>query len=64
MKDIQSIALKLVDKWIRPIIQRSASYRDVLSKRSEEGMDMQSRSYGNISKDIPRAVFFIKFTTR
>ncbi len=52
MKDIQGIALKLVDKWIRPIIQRSASYRDILAKKSGE---MQKS--GGFSKEIPRAVF-------
>lgn len=59
MKDIQAIALKLIDKWIRPIIQRSASYRDVAEKRSGESIHSKSSVYA--SKDIPKAVCFLIF---
>ena len=58
MKDIQGVALKLVDKWIRPIIQRSSSYRDAVAGRSGDGGNASANS---ITKDIPRAVRFTVF---
>ncbi len=46
MSDIQAIALKLMDKWMRPILKRSANYKDTSQVQVELIKDQYSSRTG------------------
>jgi transcription factor SPN1 len=45
LSDIKDLASKLIDKWMRPILRRSANYKDT----SQFEVQLSARKFGNES---------------